>query len=280
MRYFNRLCKVVIENSDKTTLEKFRFKFDCVKSSEPQENIVRIEAFNLSPTLRSKISQEEGLVRLYTGYAEHNGYVELAQGDITKINTNRSEVDIVTEMFLAEGVRKIKSTPFSVSFSKDVSAKELLQKISTETGLTVRKIGFQDNRMLKGGYADIGSAEDILNNLSSHYDFTWSIQNGELLISGKDADSRNEIMLLTPDSGLILNPESVKKISRKLEKANKPTEEKNTYVVQSLLQPQLQIGDFVAIKSRDFNGKYKVKKLTHKGDTMSNDWYTNIELFL
>ena len=83
---------------------------------------------------------------------------------------------------------------------------------------------------------------------------------------------------MTAKSGLILNPETVKKVSQRLEKSKISTLTKKSLLVQSLLQPRLQIHDVIKIESQDINGLFDIQKINHIGDTRGNDWYSNLEV--
>ena len=104
------------------------------------------------------------------------------------------------------------------------------------------------------------------------------MQNGIITIKGTKKSLANEIMLLTPKNGLILHPESVKHVSRRLEKSSITRQEKKVNSIQAILQPHLQVNDIIAIASGDLNGKYEIQKITHKGDTRGNDWYSDMEV--
>jgi hypothetical protein len=84
-------------------------------------------------------------------------------------------------------------------------------------------------------------------------------------------------MLLTPDTGLILNPETLKQTPINLADSDAPLPV-NVYALQSLLQPHLQVNDLIAVESQDLNGNFRINKITHTGDTRGNDWYSNIEV--
>jgi hypothetical protein len=141
-----------------------------------------------------------------------------------------------------------------------------------------RLIDIDDSKTIDNGYSDLGSLDQILNNLGLQFGFGWSIQNGIITIKGTKKSLANEIMLLTPKNGLILHPESVKHVSRRLEKSNITKQDRKVNSIQALLQPHLQVNDIIAIESQDLKGKYEIQKITHKGDTRGNDWYSDMEV--
>lgn len=276
--YFDRVCKVEIEGSHVITTEQLKIKFEITKSIQSRDNTGKIEIYNLAPETRSRINAEQSIVKIWAGYSNYKGLIEMGQGDITRVNTNRGETEAVTEIYIAEGLKKIRSSPMSISYASNVELNDILNRLSAESGFTFRQVDMDSSKTMAGGYADMGSLDTILDNLAITYNFDWSVQNGVILIKGRRPSDRNEIMLFTPDTGLILSPESVKKISRRIEKSKIVKEEKGRYTAQVLLQPQLQINDIVAIQSQDLNGKFRVEKITHRGDTHGSEWYSDLEV--
>ena len=276
--YYDRVCRITIENQKKIVIEDCKMTFEITKSSVAKENTAKVEIYNLSAITRKLITEEESLVRVSAGYARNKGLIEIGQGDISKIKTNRNKTEVVTEIYLAEGLKRIKTNPVSLSYAKNVKLSDILSGITAQTGFTFKQIDADTAKSIQNGYADIGSVDTVLDNLSTKYNFTWSVQNGIITIKGNKNSITSEIMLLSPSSGLILHPESVKKISKKLEKSKVAKEEKGRMSIQSLLQPQLQIHDIIAVESQDLKGKFRIEKITHVGDTRGNDWYSNMEV--
>jgi hypothetical protein len=282
MLYFDRVCKVVIEGAGIITIEYAKIQFEIIKSKNAKENTAKVEIYNLAPNTRKLITEQEALVRIFAGYAQNKGLIEIGQGDISKVKHNRDKTEVVTEIYIAEGLRIIRDNPISISFSSKSKLKlsNVLDTLKTKsnTKYSFRLIDIDESKTIENGYSDLGSLDQILNNLGMQFGFEWSVQNGTITIKGTKKSVANEIMLLTPSSGLILHPESVKQVSRKLGKSSITKQDKKINSIQALLQPHLQIHDIIAIESQDLKGKYEIQKITHKGDTRGNDWYSDMEV--
>jgi hypothetical protein len=278
MLYFDRVCRVIIEGVKIITIENAKIQFEIVKSKNAKENTAKIEIYNLAPSTRKLITEQDALVRIFAGYAGNKGLIEIGQGDISKIKHNRDKTEVVTEIYMAEGLRKIRDNPLSISFSSKSKLKlgNVLDNLRTKSNnqFVFRLIDVDESKTIDNGYSDLGSLDQILNNLAIQFGFEWSVQNGIIAIKGTKKSLSSEIMLLTPKNGLILHPESVKQVSRRLEKS----QDRKINSVQALLQPHLQVNDIIAIESQDLNGKYEIQKITHKGDTRGNDWYSDMEV--
>lgn len=282
MLYFDRVCKVVIEGDKVITIENSKIQFEIIKSKNAKENTAKVEIYNLAPNTRKLITEQEALVRIFAGYAQNKGLIEIGQGDISKVKHNRDKTEVVTEIYMAEGLRKIRDNPISISFSSKSKLKlaNVLDNLRAKSNnqFVFRLIDIDDSKTIDNGYSDLGSLDQILNNLGLQFGFGWSIQNGIITIKGTKKSVANEIMLLTPKNGLILHPESVKHVSRRLEKSNITKQDRKVNSIQALLQPHLQVNDIIAIESQDLKGKYEIQKITHKGDTRGNDWYSDMEV--
>ena len=275
--YFDRVCRVVIENENRIVIENSKIHFEIVKSANPQENNSRIEIYNLSRSTRKQITSSNSLVKLYAGYVNNKGLVEIGQGDMSSVRHKRSKTETVTEIYITEGLEKIKVNAVSLTLKDTVYLSTILKDLTEKTGLTFKTIGIDDSLVVQNGYAAIGSPSAVLDELSLIFQFTWSMQNGIIFIRGNKKLNGKETMLLSPYSGLILNPETVKKISRSLSKSNKPLPQ-DVYSVQAFLQPHLQVYDIVSVESNELKGIYQILKITHNGDTFGNDWYSDMEV--
>jgi hypothetical protein len=280
MIYFDRVCKVVIENRTKIEILGCKIKFEINKSDRAKENTAKIEVYNLSPQTRKAITDEDSLIRVFAGYSQYKGLVEIGQGDISKVRHNRDKTEVVTEIFLSEGFSYFKSTPVSIGYAYDTKASlsQILDKLLAQSKLKFRMIDVDESKVADMGYSDVGSIDQVLDNLSMQFNFTWSVQNGVVIIKGNKTTRRTEVLLLSPESGLIVHPESVKEVSKKLEKSEITKLARRVSQVQSLLQPSLQVHDIVKIQSAEMNGNYEIQKIKHVGDTHGNDWYSTLEV--
>ena len=280
MLYFERVCKVVIENRTRISIEHCKIKFEIIKSYMAKDNTAKVEIYNLGRDTRELITQSDSLVTVYAGHLKNTGLVAIGSGDVTRVQTNRDRTEVVTEMYLSEGIKRVRTSPisFAFAFNSNATLSVILKEITKQTKINFKVIEANENVQIKMGYSDAGSFDHVLDNLAIEFGFSWSIQNGVCIIKGTNEVKRREVLVLSPQTGLILHPESVKKVSRKLAKSDITKLGKNIRSVQTLLQPRVQIHDVVKLESQDLKGLFEVQKITHIGDTRGNDWYTNFEI--
>ena len=277
INYFDRVCQVVIESVKRIDIADNKIRFEITKSINAGENIGRIEIWNLTPEIRKMIHSTDSLVRVFAGYAQHSGLIELAQGDIINVRHNRSKCDIVTQIYIGDGNKNLRQKPISKGFEGEVRLSEIIATFQEQSGVPFRCVGVSKSAVVSGGYSICGGLASSLDDLCLVFGLNWSLQDGTILITGQEDEQQETILLLTPETGLIINPETVKQVSEKLVDSDEPLPP-CVYSVQSLIQPQLKVNDLIAVKSPSLDGVFRIQKITHTGDTRGNDWYSSMEV--
>lgn len=268
MNYFNRVCRVDIAD---ISFENQRINFEIKKSIEASKNTVKIDIYNLSQTTRNKITTDDtNLVRVFAGYSQNIGLVEIGQGNISNIIHTIKSPDIVSTILCKDGFEALRNKKIALSFNDKTLLSSIINKITGDLALPVKFLDYDKTLAIKNGYSFVGTIADSLNDLGNQYGFNWSIQNGQILIIPKNKSSKIQSVFLSASTGLIESPELVIE-TKDLIKASK-----NEYNITSLLQPQIEVGDLVEIDSITLKGTFIVNELTHVGDTRAQEWYTKM----
>ena len=98
------------------------------------------------------------------------------------------------------------------------------------------------------------------------------MQDGTLLIIGQSGTTNTNAVLLTPDTGMIGTPMPIEDTVNSLEVG----EIRRGWKVKSLLQGDINPADIIAIESRFVNGQFVIESVEHKGDTHSNEWFSEV----
>jgi hypothetical protein len=269
MKYFDRTC--IVEVSPDIRIDSLRLKFDIKKSIFSNQNYCRVDITNLSQITRNKItSNQTSLVRVKAGYVQNGGAVNIGQGNISNVIHSLHNPDIVTTIYSKDGFNSIIDNNISLSFGANTTLKSVIDTISKELGLPIKYVDYEQNATFKNGYSHLGSIPAALDQLGEQFKFRWSIQNDQLLIIRNDKSNGNKSVSLSAETGLIESPELVIK-TKTLDLLNK-----NEFKVTALLQPQLEAGDLIDIKSKVLNGTFIVQELNHLGDTRGSEWFTKM----
>ncbi len=269
MKYFDRVCSVDI--SPDIRVENLRIRFDIKKSVESNQNYCRVDITNLAENTRNKISSDpSSLVRIKAGYMQNGGAISIGQGNISNVFHITQNPDIITTVYCKDGFNSIINNIISLSFKDNTPLKSVIDTIAKELKLPVKYADYDQSAKFNNGYSYIGSIPNALDQLGEQFKFRWSIQNDQLMIIKNQGSNKNKSVSLSAETGLIESPELIIKTK------NLPLLNKNEYKVTALLQPQLEAGDLIDVKSKVINGTFIVKELNHLGDTRGNEWYTKI----
>lgn len=301
---FNRVVSLVIgkEGGSGRELTGLRIAFSIQKGATKSPNQCTCKIWNLSPDTRALVEVIGNVLILKAGYVDDIGAINIFQGDVTRTLTVREGPDWITEIEMQDGLSEFRDTKTSVSFGKGITVRQVVSQIAKTFGLPVREL--PDNiasKQYPSGFAFVGRSRDALDKACNNLGLEWSIQNREIQIIKKGGVFKQTAIVLSPDSGLIGSParesktmtekaaakegitkkqKGVRVINTLDEKGNQ--EEKlqvNGYKVKSLLQPTLEPGGYVQVKSKGIDGEFfRIEELTHVGDTHGNEFHTDITL--
>lgn len=289
---FNRACKLIIGKAGETGLEfdeTFKINFNIKKSivSESKQN--KIEIYNLSldsvNKIKDVIRRNRDLIRagkpqmilsLYAGYKENTGLELLYSADITSIATHKAagSADMITTITCSDGGVVLKEGLISMSYSAGSSIKKALDDVSKELDMPIDiNSSFPDTLNFANGFAYAGTCREAMNKISRQMRSHWTVESGKLRLHPVGGYTRDSVVVLSAESGMIGSPERLEAQGTDSDNA----EAKHGWKVTSLLMPQLIPARRVKIESRDVNGIFIIDTVTHAGDTLDGDWQSTIE---
>lgn len=202
-------------------------------------------------------------------------------GDVRHADTREDKghaSDLVTEIHARDGGEQYFLARAARSYAPGTAIATAIRDLADDLGVGLGNLGQTVFAMRNGatsfpdGWAFQGPARSGLNTLLRACGLRWSIQHGALQILPRGRGAPGEIVLLTPDSGLIeAAPE---------EASNNPrTAARNRGKVKArcLLQGGLEPGRSVRIENRTLSGEYVIHKLTVEGDTTGDTWECELE---
>lgn len=284
---FNRICKVTawrqrtqIGSLDVAYFEKLgngieitdlRMAFNIDKHLGSEPNKCTITVYNLNPGDRSDICRKPIHIRIDAGYAD-TGYRSLFFGDLTFGESKRTGIDIETKLQVGDGARAIGFARTNRSFTKPVSAYEVLKYAAGTMNLTLPPEIEQAPELrgaLANGLSVKGPTRDVLTRLLAPYAYHWSVQNGKLVILRDEQIIQNQAALVNTSSGLIGSPER---------SAPDKATGRSEVTCDVALWPELTPGQSVRLESKDISGTFKLIQITHVGDTRGDDFKSQLKL--
>jgi hypothetical protein len=275
MTFFNRRAAIDVElkSGEVLRIENLRVEFDVQKENKAAANKASIRVYNLSENSRSKIRERDAFVRVFCGYEGEGGAGLVFVGNAQFIFSQWETPDIVTIIEAQDGIKTTRESRTSFGYGPGTSAQTVLNRIIGDMDLIPRQ-SFNASGTYPNGYAFNGRCRDALDEVCGKFGLTWSVVDNQIQIL-PTGGSTNRVYLLSPETGLINTPERLANQDGDLDGAKRTEAE---WKLTCLMNPNLNPGDRVEIRSRQAAGIFRIDKLQHVGDTRGSDWYTIVEV--
>jgi hypothetical protein len=265
-KLFNRKIDLLIDdgNGDGLDLSQFDVSFKVEKTPLAEPNKATISIYNLTATTASQLMKEFKIVTLQAGY--EGSYGVIFKGNITRsVFGKPNATDTMLTIECGDGERGYNFGLINKTLAAGATAKDR-QAIIAE-GLNV-EVGHSDETTIiksSRGSVFFGMAKDFMRKEAKTSKVDVSIQDGVLQFVDVAGTTPTQAVLLSSDTGMI----------------GSPTRGEETITVKSLLNPIFKIGGRVKIDEQgagldQFNGTYKILKITFSGETYGNEWYATL----
>lgn len=281
-RLFNRRVRLTVGQEpptdnfvqivpDAIVIEDLRVTFKVEKSIKKEPCKAEIAVYNLNEQHRGQLAGKGLRVVLEAGYQDTMTQIYL--GHSRTIDHPKESVNWVTKIACGTNERQLQFASVSSSFKPGSLVGKAVQKIAgslvNDLGNTNEKAGEIEDSFASG-YSAFGNSADELTRLLNPRGYGWSIQDGRMEILKFDETLPDEVVDLSPSTGLIGTPELGAPLTK-----GKPSPLK----FRSLLQGRVRVGGLINLNSSNRSGIFKVTLVRHVGDTDGGDWMTEIEAF-
>jgi len=280
---FNRQISLNVDGKDVSLLH---VTFKVSKTLEKEPNSADITVHNLSETSRGNINAKFASVILKAGYGkpgELGSMATIFTGDAKYIDHHREGTDWATHILAGDGERAFQYEFANVSFGRVehvLAIRALVSQSSLNPGnlekaLASSKFTDPTARFRRGFSARAPLISEVEKLMRSH-GFRTSVQQGAFRFTpirpdyAYFQDSLNTAPYISETTGMVGSPQTG--TPDKKEKSPPVTK------VKILLRPDVHCGDIVKMDAENVRGVHLVHALTHSGDTMGGDWYTELEL--
>ena len=292
MALFNRVVSVLVGSKhaeEALDITDLRVTFEVQKTCNCRTlNRASVEIYNLNPTQRAMIRNTGDSVIIQGGYDQDQGAQTIYTGGIVNVENVKQLPDVITRIESHDGMVDLSAARFCKSYKAGTGVKQVLQDVVSKIGLPSSMLGLDDveDDVYDQGMCLDGQATEVLTKTSERLGVEWSVQNGELKVIKLGGVTTKTAYLLDVDHGMLGSPERVQNILRTGTGSKIQTGLSPIHVgipgwsVRCLLLPSIEPGDSVTITSNEIpaGAKFRVEKVTHKGDTHADDWTTIIEV--
>ena len=263
---FQRQCVVIV---DTVEVSELRCTFKVTKPAA-KPNTAEVVISNLSAETREKINRKGAPLILKAGYT--GSLATIFSGVVRTVDPIRDGTEWNTTIRSGDGERAYRYANVSNSYKAGTPMKAVLTDLVKSLGLDTgnsAEVFAAVNSQAVNGYVAHGKSARILDEVLGGLGMEWSIQDGRVQVLKKGDATKDEAVVLGPDSGLLGSPQ--------LGSGNEKNKPAGLVKVKCLLQARLKPGGKVSIDSEGVKGVFRIISLTHGGDTHGGDWCTEFE---
>lgn len=278
-RQYLRSARAVIGLGDEQIeITDLRMVFEVTKSLRGGlANACVLDIYNLAPATRTRIKEEGTALQLFAGYGVSPKQIYL--GQLRRVVHERERADWVSKVYCADGYVETQEATISKSFIAGTPAATLIRAVveSFAASESPRLQDIDSLPALLGSRVLSGASKAVIEQLTEDYGLNWGWQDGRIEVSGKSAHFDDEVVVISPESGMI----------------GHPVVTLQGIEVITLLNPEIRIKRNVRIKSRAaalrvanieiraaapslYDGEYTVSRVVFAGDTRGPDWFSRI----
>lgn len=251
-----------------------RIRFNIVKTDETISNKAKIQIYNLNINSRAFLENTKMTIQLFVGYKglENDEILNVIfQGDITKTQSEKKGVDLVTTIEASDALTVLDSIIFQASYKAGNPYKKIIKDVIKKIGVPYSESSIDrlSNAKNNNGVTYSDKASDILTQLLKNEGYNWSIQTGTLEIKRSIVDA-NTIQVETIDIVIV---------SKETGMLGIPIKTNNGIMCSSLINPKIRPNTIINIisESLNINENFKVKNGNYKGDTHKEEWLMKME---
>lgn len=217
------------------------FETKHTSSKEPNQGVFAL--YNLSESSREAIaSTDRKTVRCYAGYDGNEKLIY--QGDVVRVNNVRSGPDWKTEIQCGDGYMGFTQAVTSRSYAAGTDREFILKQMASDMDLVVKQAEGTVTGLLSGPQVFDGRTRDTMETLLKDQGAQYSIQDGEIRVSGIGQAIDNEAVVLRADTGLLEHPQITEKGVN----------------IRAQLNPDIRPGKLVKLEPTGVSGETKLGK--------------------
>lgn len=264
---FNRHCAVTIGQPGSLGLQFVRTQgqghhiwLDIKKNATATADKGVIKIYNLSDVSRARIEKvEKQAIIVDAGYVDEHGVI--FQAKVDEAWTERDGAQLVTIIKATDFSEELSRRVVAVDVKDNTSQRAIIQKIADAMGLKIGNISLKDLKDPKQKSVPLyDGGRKLLNEVCGAAGAYWHITDGKLYAANLGLASRQEVIRLASESGLIDSPE------------------RGTAGIKgkSLMRNKIQPGVLLQVaKGQNAADDVVVTTCNYKGGTFGQEWYTH-----
>jgi hypothetical protein len=256
-----------------------RVNFEITKSILSFPNLARITLYNPNQDTLSALEEKYTRIVLNAGY---EGDLRLLfKGDVRNVFQTKTGRDRLLTIYSGDGEKSWQNATFNKTLSESLSVSSAIEEVlKTFSDVNIGTLqGLPQVADKIRGQVLSGSSKDIMDNFAEEYGFSWSIQDGEIVITPEQEPLEgDEAVLITAATGMIGSP-TVTEIGADVTTLLNPRLLPNRAFLIESLNAEVAIGNlfFRNVKRTTAEGLYKIQEVVFRGDSRDGDWLSSVK---
>ena len=280
-RQYKRVYELTVipPGGEARIIRGLRVNFEITKSILSFPNLARITLYNPNQDTLSALEEKYTRIVLNAGY---EGDLRLLfKGDVRNVFQTKTGRDRLLTIYSGDGEKSWQNATFNKTLSESLSVSSAIQEVlKTFSDVNIGTLqGLPQVADKMRGQVLSGSSKDIMDNFAEEYGFSWSIQDGEIIITPEQEPLEgDEAVLVTAATGMIGSP-TVTEIGADVTTLLNPRLLPNRAFFIESLNAEVTIGNlfFRNVKRTTAEGLYKIQEVVFRGDSRDGDWLSSVK---
>jgi len=280
-RQYKRVYELTVipPGGEARIIRGLRVNFEITKSILSFPNLARITLYNPNQDTLSALEEKYTRIVLNAGY---EGDLRLLfKGDVRNVFQTKTGRDRLLTIYSGDGEKSWQNATFNKTLSESLSVSSAIQEVlKTFSDVNIGTLqGLPQVADKIRGQVLSGSSKDIMDNFAEEYGFSWSIQDGEIVITPEQEPLEgDEAVLITAATGMIGSP-TVTEIGADVTTLLNPRLLPNRAFLIESLNAEVTIGNlfFRNIRRTTAEGLYKIQEVVFRGDSRDGDWLSSVK---
>lgn len=278
---YGRKYRIIVSLAGETALDvsDLRCTFKCVKNALAEPNYSEVVIYNLSAQNENTIIQEGSRIVIEAGY-EGDQYGIIFDGNVLQpIREKEDGHTYKLTLVSMDGDNFYNGAFVMSSLVKGQTARNIVDACTSKSNVTATSNFISESLSsvkLTRGKVLFGQAKTYLKQVAKSENATFYLDDGKVNIVRATDLPNNEIIDLSPASGLI----------------GVPSQQNYGVTGKCLLNPRIKLNSLIHIDNSlvraqqasltaqytlDNDGIYRVTQITYNGDTRGDNWYCEFE---
>ena len=280
-RQYKRVYELTVipPGGEARIIKGLRVNFEITKSILSFPNLARITLYNPNQDTLSALEEKYTRIVLNAGY---EGDLRLLfKGDVRNVFQTKTGRDRLLTIYSGDGEKSWQNATFNKTLSESLSFSSAIQEVlKTFSDVNIGTLqGLPQVADKMRGQVLSGSSKDIMDNFAEEYGFSWSIQDGEIIITPEQEPLEgDEAVLVTAATGMIGSP-TITEIGVDVTTLLNPRLLPNRGFIIESINAEVTIGNlfFRNVKRTTAEGFYKIQEVVFRGDSRDGDWLSSVK---